>query len=416
MTSTRRIGLSLGADLCWPVFYEDIMERLAPEVTVAGEKIRFEVERVTIEPFDLRQPVGYDVLLDRLTPWYHTSREWIKKAIVQNDLYSLNNPFSLQSMEKHTSYAAMMRLGMPIPTTYLLPPKDYKEDLPDLELTLESYARMFDLAEIGEEVGYPAFLKPYDGGGWRGISKVRNAEELQQAYDSSGTDLMHLQAAVEPFDLFVRVLAVGPQVNVIRYDPDMPIHDRYRVDFDFVNDAEWSHLHDLAMTINSFFGWDFNSVEALRKDGVFHPIDFANANPDSQVTSLHYHIPWLVKSLIKWSLYCAATQRRMRHHVEWTPFFLIADSDAPFEEKLAAYAEIAAERYETLRFEEFCAKHLGALDEITWDYFTTDRAHTAVERKVSVLFPEHEVRQYTEHFWGLLQFWRKTERDRIDSR
>ncbi len=392
------------------------MERLAPEVTVAGEKIRFEVERVTIEPFDLAQPVGYDVLLDRLTPWYHTSREWIKKAIVQNDLYSLNNPFSLQSMEKHTSYAAMMRLGMPIPTTYLLPPKDYKPDLPDLELTLESYARMFDLADVGAKVGYPAFLKPYDGGGWRGISKVRNDAELQAAYDSSGTDLMHLQAAVEPFDLFVRVLAVGPQVNVIKYDPDAPIHDRYQVDFGFVDSAEWSHLHDLAMTINSFFGWDFNSVEALRKDGVFYPIDFANANPDSQVTSLHYHIPWLVKSLIKWSLYCAATQRSMRHHVEWTPFFLIADSDAPFEEKLAGYADIAADRYETPRFEEFCAKHLGALDEITWEYFTTDRARTAVERKVAVLFPEHEVSRFTEHFWGLLQFWRKTERDRLDSR
>ena len=392
------------------------MERLSPEVTIAGETIRFEVERVTIEPFDLRQPVGYDVLLDRLTPWYHTSREWIKKAIVQNDLYSLNNPFSLQSMEKHTSYAAMMRLGMPIPTTYLLPPKNYDDGLPDLHMTLQAYARMFDLSEIGEKVGYPAFLKPYDGGGWRGITKVRNADELQAAYDTSGTDLMHLQAAVEPFDLFVRVLAVGPQVNVIKYDPDAPIHDRYRVDFGFVDDSEWAHLRDLAMTINSFFGWDFNSVEALRNDGVFHPIDFANANPDSQVTSLHYHIPWLVKALIRWSLYCAATQRRMRHHVEWTPFFLIADSDAPFEEKLAAYAEIADDRFETARFEEFCSKHLGALDEITWEYFSTDRARTAVERKVAVLFPEHEVQRFTDHFWGLLQFWRKTERDRLDSR
>jgi hypothetical protein len=415
VTSTRKIGLSLGADLCWPAFYEDILERLAPELTVAGERMRFAVERVTIEPFDLSQPVSYDVVLDRLTPWYHTSREWIKKAIVQNDLYSLNNPFSLQSMEKHTSYAAMMRLGMPIPKTVLLPPKDYHEDLPDLHLTLSSYAKMFDLAEIGDSVGYPAFLKPYDGGGWRGITRVTNAEELQRAYDSSGEDIMHLQAGVDPFDLFVRVLAVGPQVNVIKYDPDAPIHDRYKVDFGFVDDAERQHLHDLAMTINSFFGWDFNSVEALRKDGTFYPIDFANANPDSQVTSLHYHIPWLVKALIRWSLYCAATQRRMRHHVEWGPFFLIADSDAPFEEKLAAYAEIAADRYETARFEEFCDKHLGALDEITWEYFATDRARDAVRRKVAVLFPEHEVDQFTEHFWGLLEFWRKTERDRLDA-
>lgn len=415
MTSTRRIGLSLGADLCWPIFYEDILERLSPEITIGGETMRFTTERLTIEPFDLRQPVDYDVLLDRLTPWYHTSREWIKKAIVQNDLYSLNNPFSLQSMEKHTSYAAMMRLGMPIPTTYLLPPKEYHDDLPDLEMTLHSYAKLFDLAQIGERVGYPAFLKPYDGGGWRGISRVRDAEELQRAYDASGTDLMHLQAAVEPFDLFVRVLAVGPQVNVIRYDPDAPIHDRYKVDFEFVDGDEWQHLHDLAMTINSFFGWDFNSVEALRSGGVFHPIDFANANPDSQVTSLHYHIPWLVKALIRWSLFCAATRRQMRHHVEWAPFFAIAAEDAPFDEKLRRYAAVASGRYETERFEAFCDEHLGELDEIAWEYFSTDRAKEAVRRKVAVLFPEHEVATFTDHFWGLLQFWRTTERDRLDA-
>ncbi len=411
--ATRLIGLSLGADLCWPIFYEDILSTLDPVIPIGGEKVRFAVERVTIEPFDLAQPVKYDVLLDRLTPWYHTSREWIKKAIVQNDLYVLNNTFTLQSMEKHTSYAAMMRLGMPVPRTILLPPKEYDE-LPDLQMTLSSYARMFDLKEVGERIGYPAYLKPYDGGAWRGVSRIEGPEELQRAYDQSGRQIMHLQEAIEPFDLFVRVLAVGPQVNVMRYDPAAPLHDRYKVDFEFVDADEWSLLHDMAMTINSFFGWDFNSVEALRRDGVFHPIDFANANPDSQVTSLHYHIPWLVKAKIRWSLYAAATRRQMRHHPDWTPFFLIAaDEEMTYRERLAAYAAIAAERYETERFEEFCNRHLGALDEVTWHYFATDRAKEAVRRKVAVLFPADEVERFTEHFWGLIQFWRKTERDRL---
>lgn len=413
--SVRRIGLSLGADLCWPIFYEDILKQLDPVVRLGGEEITFAVERVTIEPFDLAQPVNYDVLLDRLTPWYHTSREWIKKAIVQNDLYVLNNTFTLQSMEKHTSYAAMLRLGLPVPRTILLPPKEYSPQ-PDLEMTLNSYAQMFDLVALGEDIGYPAFLKPYDGGGWRGVSRVANADELMAAYDSSGTQIMHLQEAIEPFDLFVRVLAVGPQMNIIRYDPDSPLHDRYKVDFGFLTDEEVSLLHDMTMTVNSFFGWDFNSCEALRREGVFHPIDFANANPDSQVTSLHFHIPWLVAAKIRWSLYCAATRRRMRHHVEWTPYFLIADSDMPYRDKLRAYAEIAEDRYETQRFEEFCARHLGELDDIVWDYFGSGRAKEAVRRKVAVLFPPEEVEHFTEHFWGLIEFWRQTERDRSDSR
>jgi hypothetical protein len=368
---------------------------------------------VTIEPFDLAQQVRYDVLLDRLTPWYHTSREWIKKAIVQNDLYVLNNTFTLQSMEKHTSYAAMLRLGLPVPKTYLLPPKEYAPQ-PDLHMTLSSYARMFDLAEVGDAVGYPAYLKPYDGGAWRGVSRVENHHDLQRAYDESGSEIMHLQEAIEPFDLFVRTLAVGPQINVMRYEPAAPIHDRYKVEFGFVTPQEESLLADMTLTINSFFGWDFNSCEALRRDGTFHPIDFANANPDSQVTSLHYHIPWLVKAKIRWSLYVAATRRRMRHHPDWTPFFLVADSDMPYREKLTAYAEIAHERYETERFWDFCAKNLQHLDEVAWEYFGTMRAKEAVRRKVAVIFPEHEIEEFTEHFWGLLQFWRHTERDRLD--
>lgn len=101
---------------------------------------------------------------------------------------------------------------------------------------------------------------------------------------------------------------------------------------------------------------------------------------------------------------------------DWTPYFLIADSDMEYRDKLSAYAEIARERYETDRFEEFCAKHLGALDEVALDYFSSERAKEAVRRKVSVLFPPHEVEQFTEHFWGLIQFWRKTERDRLDAR
>ncbi len=409
---TRRIGLSLGADLCWPIFYEDILRELAPVVRTSGETIHFDVERVTIEPFGLRQPVSYDVVLDRLTHWYHTSREWIKKAVVMDGLYVLNNPFSLQAMEKHTSYVAMMRLGLPVPDTWLLPPKEY-EPAPDLHMTLERYAQMFDLPEVGRSVGYPAYMKPYDGGAWVGVSRIEDDARLQEAYDASGTRVMHLQRSVEPFDLFVRVLGVGPQVNVIHYDPGAALHDRYQVDFGFVDDDEVALLEDMVLTINTFFGWDFNSCESIRKEGRFYPIDFANACPDSQVTSLHYHLPWLVKAKIRWSLFVAATRRKMRPNLDWEPYFEVAAEDLPYRDKLAAYGRIARDRLDSDRFFEFCDDHLADLDEVAWHYFATDRAREAVRRKVATLFPEHEVDEFTEHFWGLLQFWRKTEADRI---
>ncbi|HLT36145.1 MAG TPA: hypothetical protein VK034_07665, partial [Enhygromyxa sp.] len=114
----RNIGLSLGADICWPACYEHIMRRLDLRIPSGSDTLRFEVERVTIEPYDLQQSCKYDVVIDRLTHWYHTSREWIKKAVIMNGLYVVNNPWSVQSMEKHTAYAAMMHLGMPVPKTW----------------------------------------------------------------------------------------------------------------------------------------------------------------------------------------------------------------------------------------------------------------------------------------------------------
>ena len=402
---TRRIGLSLGADLCWPICYEEILKRLAPELTVGKDTVRFAVDRLTIEPYDLRQPCRYDLVVDRLTHWYSVSREWIKKSILMDDLYVFNNPWSIQAMEKHTTYAAMMALGLPVPETWMIPPKEY-EPKPDLQVTLDRYAKLFDLGEVGAKLGYPSYMKPYDGGGWQGVSRIDDEARLRSSYEQSGRNVMHLQQSIEPYDQFVRVIGLGPQLRAIRYDPAQPLHDRYTMDTDFLGSDDRSVLEDMTLTINAFFGWDFNSCEALSKDGVWHPIDFANACPDSQVTSLHFHFPWLVIANLKWSLYVAATKRPMRRTLDWDAFYEIARADAPYREKLAAYAKIARKRLDAARFEEFCAQQLSHLPEAAWEFFGTDVAKDAVRQKVAALYPADEVERFTELFWERIQKWR----------
>jgi hypothetical protein len=403
---TRRIGLSLGADICWPICFEKIMANLQLSIPWNGAQVGIEVERVTIEPFSLAQPSAYDVVLDRLTHWYHPSREWIKKAILMNDLYVLNNPWAVQSMEKHTTYAAMMHLGMPVPETWMLPPKAYAP-LADLQPTLRSYAQLFDLRAVGKRIGYPMFIKPYDGGGWKGVSHIGNENELLQRYEESGTAVMHLQKAVAPYDDFVRCVGVGPQTRLVRYAPDEALHNRYTMDSDFLPDDEAQILRDTTLTINAFFGWDFNSCEALRQDGIWHPIDFANPCPDSQVTSLHFHFPWLVIAKLKWAIFCAVTKRRYRKTLDWDAFYAIAaQQDMPYRDKLRAYAAVAAERFDTARFNEFCATHLAHLDEVAWDFFGTPVARDAIRQKVTALFPAHEIDRFTELFWNRVQHWR----------
>jgi hypothetical protein len=126
------------------------------------------------------------------------------------------------------------------------------------------------------------------------------------------------------------------------------------------------------------------------------------------VTSLHYHFPWLVKAKIRWSVFCAVTKRPFRMNQDFAPFYAIAaEADMPYRDKLRAYARIAEERFETARFEEFCATHLGHLDAVAHEFFGTPAAKEAFRKKTAALFPAHEVEQFTELFWQRVQKWRQ---------
>ena len=405
---TRKIGLSLGADICWPICFEELLKKLDLNLSIDGNSVKIESSRVEIEPFDLSMDCKYDVVIDRLTHWYHTSREWIKTKILVDDLYVFNNPWSLQSMEKQTTYAAMMRLGFPVPDTWMIPPKRYLES-GDLQPTLRRYAKLFDLAAIGDRIGYPLYMKPYDGGAWVGVTGIKTRQELLNAYESSGTRVMNLQKGVEPHDAFVRCVGLGPQFRMVNYDPGAPLHDRYQMDHDFLAEDEAKRLGDMTMVINAFFGWDFNSCEALRQEGTWYPIDFANACPDSQVTSLHYHFPWLIMANLRWSIFCAATDRSMKTNLNWQSYFSIADLDIPFEEKMTAYVALAREHFSVDEFESFCETHLSDLDEVASDFFASDTVHDAIREKVTALYPEHEIDDFVELFWNRVQKWRLEE-------
>jgi len=315
----------------------------------------------------------------------------------------------VQSNEKHTSYCAMMQLGMPIPETWMIPPKAYDlANQPDVKVTLQKYGRLFDMKKVGDQVGWPFFLKPYDGGGWRNVTRVADTKAAWKAYEESGRAVMHAQQSIEGYDRFVRCIGFGPQTRCVSYDPQAPLHDRYTMKTDFMPAADVAHLRKVTLTINAFFGWDFNSCEALHRDGTWYPIDFANPCPDSQVTSLHFHWPWLVKAYLRWSIFTAATKKPMRKTLDWEPFYKVAALDLPYAEKLDRYAALADERMQTSAFEEFCAKHLGHLDAVADAWFGSPDCKEAIRQKTAALFPAHEVEKFTELFWSRVQQYRQS--------
>jgi hypothetical protein len=413
VSDTRHlIGLLLGAEEDWPRAFEAIVERVGT-FSYANQAHALDTERVHISPFNLRDPARHTLVIDRLAYWYYHPREWLKKVALMDDVYLMNSPFTFQSLEKHAAYCALMRLGMHVPDTVLVP---YKNPVDNTRwaYTSQNYNDAFDLPSIAAEMGYPLFMKPFDGGGWRGVSRIKDEKALIAAYDESGEMLMHLQKSVEPYDVFARALTIGPETMVMHFRPDEPMHDRYAVDYDFLSPAAGQEAITIAQTVNAFFRWEFNSCEMLVQGDTVLPIDYANACPDVAVTSLHYYFPWAMRALVKWAAFCAATGRKARLHVDPTPWFTVADDpDLDYGAKLGHYQRLADEHFDTERYNEFCATALPDIDDIVLEWVSSPHFDKMLVDTVTATYPEHERERFLGHFRGLVGLWVSDERTRL---
>jgi hypothetical protein len=413
LTATRHIiGLLLGTEEDWPAAFEEILLRLGPVQGAGGSRHTFDCERITIEPFGLRDHPRYDLVIDRLAYWYYHPREWLKKVALMDGVYLLNSPFTFQSMEKHAAYCAMMRLGLKVPETVLVP---YKNPLDNnrYAYTAARYNQPFDLDAIAEQIGYPLFMKPYDGGAWRGVSRIGNPEELHAAYDASGEMLMHLQKAID-YDTFARSLSIGAETMVMRFAPDQPMHLRYAVDHSFLSAPVGAEVVTISRLVNAFFKWEFNSCETLVSGAEVYPIDYANACPDVALTSLHYYFPWAMKTLVKWCVFALVTGRRAKPDLETDRYFAIADEPGmSYEEKLKGYRELADAYFDSERYQDFWADKQSRLDQIVLDWVAGPDFDQLLIRTVQLVYPADEHDKFIAHLRGLLSLWVRDETARL---
>lgn len=401
--SDHLIGLLLGAEDDWPRAFESILRKVGP-LTTGGETHTVSSERLTIEPFRLDDPVRTELVIDRLAHWYYHPREWLKKASLVNDTYLLNSPFTFQSMEKHSAYCALVRMGFKVPATTLVP---YKNPVDNVRwaYTSERYNQSFDLDAVADDLGYPLYMKPFDGGGWRGVSRVDDRGDLHRSYDESGEMLMHLQATIE-YEHFARALSIGPETMVMDFRPEQPMHQRYAVNHGFLSESAGRQAIAVSRVVNAFFRWEFNSAEMLVVGDEVYPIDYANACPDVAVTSLHYYFPWAITALVRWSTYCVVTGRKGSVDLDTSRYFAIADDpDLSYDEKLTAYLALADEHFETERYWNWCGEHLPHLEEQVLEYVTGDDFDRLLRETVAATYPPHEHEEFLAHFRGLLGMW-----------
>src|ERR1700761_603419 len=214
----KKIGVLFGMENTFP---GALVERIN-SMNVDGISAEF----VQLGGVHLDKPAPYAVIVDRIShdiPFY---RAYLKHSAL-NGTAVINNPFWWSADDKFFNYSLAAKLGVAVPPTAILPHKHYPPGT--TERSMRNLEFPLDWEAIFEYIGFPSFLKPVDGGGWRDVYHVHNRDDFFCAYDQSRDLCMTLQGAVK-FEEYFRCYVVGQEkVHIMPYDPRRPHHERYLV-------------------------------------------------------------------------------------------------------------------------------------------------------------------------------------------
>lgn len=285
------IGVLYGMEESFPPALVERINQLVAERDLPDVR----AESLKVGAVRMAEPSGYRVIIDRIShdvPFY---RAYLKNAVLSGCTV-LNNPFWWSADDKFFNYALASRLGVATPRTALLPHKEHPPDTAERSMRNLQYPLDWDW--VFDYVGFPAFLKPHAGGGWKSVYKVNSPEELFHAYDQTGTLCMTLQQGIE-FEEYYRCYVIGRErVHIMRYDPLQPHHLRYVAGNPPPAPALAARIEQDCRTLCRALGYDINTVEFAVKDGVPYAIDFLNPAPDAARESVgEENFAWVVDAV-----------------------------------------------------------------------------------------------------------------------
>lgn len=284
----------------------------------------------------MADPSGYAVIVDRIShdmPFY---RAFLKNAALTGTQI-INNPFWWSADDKFFNYSLATKLGVAVPRTVLLPHKQFPAQI--TERSLRNLQFPLDWEGIFEYVGFPAFLKPHDGGGWRDVYHIHSRDEFFHAYDQTRDLAMTLQAAVN-FKEYFRCYVVGQtDVHVMPYDPRRPHEHRYVMDPPEYDKKLLKRVESDALTLCKALGYDLNTVEFACEDGIPYAIDFMNPAPDADLHSVgKENFEWIVDKVAK--LAVSKAQNPLKPEFRWAAF--LGSDGKPTARKAAAKKAVKA--------------------------------------------------------------------------
>ena len=304
----KKIGVLFGQERSFPMAF---IER----VNSKG------IENITAEPVRIDKAVqgeksGYAVIIDRISqdvPFYRT---WLKNAALTGTAV-INNPFWWSADDKYFNNCLMTQVGVPIPKTVILPSYDLPTDT-----TGESFSNLaypLDWEGIFKYVGFPAYMKPYAGGGWKNVYRLGSMDEFYEKHKETEQLVMLLQEEIV-FDEYYRCYCLGRKhVRIMPYEPRNPHHQRYQAGFK-PSPERLKQMEDIVLRINHYLGYDFNTVELALRDGV----------PYAERSSVgEENFEWVVETAANYAIEQAMKQKEGQLNLTWGEFVKRSSNGQP---------------------------------------------------------------------------------------
>jgi glutathione synthase/RimK-type ligase-like ATP-grasp enzyme len=270
----KKIGVLFGKERSFP---EAFIERVNSK-NISG----IMAEPVRIDKVMQGESSGYSVIIDRISQDVPFYRAFLKNAAISGTAV-INNPFWWSADEKFFNNALATKIDVPVPKTVILPSRDLPDDTS--EESFSNLAYPLDWKGIFDYVGFPAYMKPFAGGGWKSVYRLESMDDFFQKHTETGQLVMLLQEEIV-FDQYYRCYCIGGKhVRIMPYEPRNPHHLRYVAEFSPSKEL-LAQMTEIVLRINHYLGYDFNTVELALRNGIPYAIDFCNPAPDAEVKSV----------------------------------------------------------------------------------------------------------------------------------
>ena len=302
----KKIGVLFGQERSFPMAF---VERINSK----------NIRGITAEPVRIDKVVqgdasNYAVIVDRISQDVPFYRAFLKNAALCGTAV-INNPFWWSADEKFFNNCLATKTGIPVPKTVLLPSREHPSDTSDQSFS--NLAFPLDWEGIFKYIGFPAYMKPFAGGGWKHVYKLRSAEEFFQKHSETGQLVMLLQEEII-FEEYYRCYCIGSKyVRIMPYEPRNPHHLRYVSDFKPSADR-LQLMEQIVLRINQYLGYDFNTVELAVRNGIPYAIDFCNPAPDAEKASVgEDNFNWVVETAANYAIERALAHQDGMDNLTW---------------------------------------------------------------------------------------------------